>query len=256
MTSVMLACYPEVFAGGAIIAGLPYGAASECAAGIRKHVSMSRRAPPARGAIWCGRASAHGGPWPLVSVWHGGADATVIPSNADEILKQWTNVHDLPMTPSIQTIVDGYPRQVWINHAGDELIKFYTIPHMAHGTPLATGDADDECGAAGPFLLEVGISSSYHIAKFFELTSGDARKAGDARTVVPASKDIKAMVPSHLCASRHEPLHTQPEALEGEVLHPELHASPNPTRFPRPAPIDIGAVITNALRAAGLMKDQ
>src|SRR4249919_2079692 len=28
MTSVMLACYPEVFAGGAIIAGLPYGAAS------------------------------------------------------------------------------------------------------------------------------------------------------------------------------------------------------------------------------------
>ena len=28
MTSVMLACYPEVFAGGAIIAGVPYGAAS------------------------------------------------------------------------------------------------------------------------------------------------------------------------------------------------------------------------------------
>ena len=28
MTSVMLACYPEVFAGGAIIAGLPYGAAT------------------------------------------------------------------------------------------------------------------------------------------------------------------------------------------------------------------------------------
>lgn len=27
MTSVMLACYPEVFAGGAIIAGLPYGIA-------------------------------------------------------------------------------------------------------------------------------------------------------------------------------------------------------------------------------------
>ena len=28
MTSVMLATYPEVFAGGAIIAGLPYGIAS------------------------------------------------------------------------------------------------------------------------------------------------------------------------------------------------------------------------------------
>lgn len=28
MTSVMLATYPDVFAGGAIIAGLPYGAAN------------------------------------------------------------------------------------------------------------------------------------------------------------------------------------------------------------------------------------
>src|SRR6185312_13986051 len=28
MTSIMLACYPDVFAGGAIIAGLPYGAAT------------------------------------------------------------------------------------------------------------------------------------------------------------------------------------------------------------------------------------
>ena len=28
MTSVMLACYPEVFAAGAIVAGLPYGAAA------------------------------------------------------------------------------------------------------------------------------------------------------------------------------------------------------------------------------------
>jgi hypothetical protein len=43
------------------------------------------------------------------------------------------------------------------------------ITHMAHGTPLATGESEDECGAAGPLLLEVGISSSHHIAKFFGL---------------------------------------------------------------------------------------
>jgi poly(hydroxyalkanoate) depolymerase family esterase len=34
MTSVMLATYPEVFAGGAIVAGLPYGAADQCPAGF------------------------------------------------------------------------------------------------------------------------------------------------------------------------------------------------------------------------------
>ena len=68
-------------------------------------------------------------------------------------------------------MVDGYPRQVWLNQTGDEVIESYTIPQMAHGAPLATGEADDECGAAGPFLLEMGISSSYHIAKFFRLSA-------------------------------------------------------------------------------------
>ena len=37
MTAVMLATYPEVFAGGAIIAGLPYGCAATVAGGIRPH---------------------------------------------------------------------------------------------------------------------------------------------------------------------------------------------------------------------------
>jgi hypothetical protein len=41
---------------------------------------------------------------------------------------------------------------------------------MAHGTPLATGGSDQHCGVPGAFLLEVGISSSYHIAKFWGLT--------------------------------------------------------------------------------------
>ena len=43
------------------------------------------------------------------------------------------------------------------------------------------------------------------------------------------------------------------QVLDGEVLPPELHAGSGRTRIP-PPPIDIGAVITNALKAAGLMK--
>ena len=135
-------------------------------------------------------ASPHKGPWPRVSVWHGGADATVVPSNASEIVKQWTDVHGLPITPSDQAMVDGYPRQVWVNAAGDELIEFYTITDMAHGTPLATGRADTECGAAGPFLLEVGISSSYHIARFFGLTTAGLRPAASPeRQIVTAAPE-------------------------------------------------------------------
>ena len=182
MTSVMLACYPEVFAAGAIIGGVPYGAATNVQQALK---SMSQS--PARSAQEWGdlvrAAATHDGPWPRVSVWHGSADTTVIPSNAREILKQWTNVHGLPITPSVQLMVDGYPRKVWVNIEGDELIESYSITHMAHGAPLATGESDDQCGAAGPFLLEVGISSSYHIAKFFGLTIAVLRHAASTNSV-------------------------------------------------------------------------
>jgi hypothetical protein len=115
-------------------------------------------------------ASPHRGPWPRISVWHGGADAVVRPENAREIVRQWIDVHGLDREPALEEIVDGYPRRAWRNRTGDDVIESYTIPGMAHGAPLATGSAEEQCGIAGAFLLDVGISSSYHIARFWGLT--------------------------------------------------------------------------------------
>jgi len=245
MTSVMLATYPDIFAGGAIVAGLPYGAATN----VQQAFETMYQCPPRPARTWgdlVRHASPHRGPWPRISVWHGSADATVIPSNASEIVKQWTDVHGLSVAPSAQAMVDGYPRQVWVNTAGDELIESYTITNMAHGTPLATGAADEECGAAGPFLLEVGISSSYHIAKFFGLTVAGPRHVASTR--------------GEITVSARQPRVTRPTAelphsdvLDGEVLAPESSERPERPQIP-PPDMDIGAVITKALRAAGLMK--
>jgi len=244
MTSVMLATYPDVFAGGAIIAGLPYGAANN----VQQAFENMFQCPPRPARDWgdlVRAASRHRGAWPRISVWHGDADATVIPSNAIEIIKQWTDVHGLPARPSFEAVVDGYPRQVWVNGTGDELIESYSIPNMAHGTPLATGDADEQCGAAGPFLLEVGISSSYHIAKFFGLTSDRAHIASmQSRTATIAPE--KPLVGG----AKANP---QPEPLEGEVLDKHFRI-PERADIPPLSPLDIGAVITDALKAAGLMK--
>src|SRR5262252_2182549 len=69
MASVMLATYPEVFAGGAIIAGLPYGSASSVQEAFE--AMFSDRAPSARALGDRVRAaSEHRGRWPSVSVWH------------------------------------------------------------------------------------------------------------------------------------------------------------------------------------------
>jgi poly(hydroxyalkanoate) depolymerase family esterase len=220
MTSAMLACYPEIFGGGAIIAGLPHGAASNVHEAFQSMYQCPTRAAREWGDL-VRSAAPQPARWPRISVWHGNADTTVIPTNAREIIKQWTDVHGLPTMPSKQTIVDGYPRQVWINDHGKDVVESYSITQMAHGTPLATGERDDACGAEGPFLLNVGISSSYHIAKFFGLVAGD---------------------------HRHQPFIETPALQQTEHLNrEEIH---EPSRAPD---IDVGAEIAKALKAAGLM---
>jgi poly(hydroxyalkanoate) depolymerase family esterase len=238
MTSAMLACYPEVFGAGAIIAGLPYGAAQNVQQAFESMFQCPLRSGREWGELVRAAAPQHKGPWPRVSIWHGNADATVIPANAGEIIKQWADVHGLKSTPSFQQRVDGYPRDVWVDQAGREVIEAYKIMDMAHGTPLATGKSDYQCGEIGPFFLETGISSSYHIAKFFGVT------AGGVRTLESATREATATTERQ--SSR------EPAALyEARTASAETSAA---TPKQPPPGFDVGAVITNALKAAGLIK--
>jgi len=227
MTAAMLATYPEVFAGGAIIAGLPY----RCATSVSEAFECMFQGQTRPAREWgdlVRRASQHQGPWPKVSVWHGSADATVKPMNAGEIIKQWTDVHGLTASASRSETVDGYPRRVWTSDDDEDLIEEYIISGMAHGTPLATGNDENHYGVAGPFLLEVGISSSYHIAEFWGLTGSVVSK----RKPSPAAESVAA-------DQARAPL---PE--DGRIREKE---APSPVQ-------DIGGVITRALKAAGLMR--
>ena len=136
MTSVMLAVYPEVFAGGAIIAGLPYGIASNVREALGGMMQSTSRPADQLGDL-VRKASKHKGPWPKVSVWHGSADRTVNPGNANEIVKQWLDVHGLPAAPMSTGDVDGHPRDVWWNADGETVVESYTI--IRHGPWHAAG---------------------------------------------------------------------------------------------------------------------
>ena len=266
MTSVMLATYPEVFAGGAIIAGLPYGVATN----VREALSGMFKSP-ARGAGDLGdlvrNASNHKGPWPKLSVWHGSADRTVNPANANEIVKQWLDVHQLPSAPMSEATVDGYPRQVWWNADGETIVESYTITDMAHGTPLGIGDNDKKYGAQGAFLIEAGISSSYHIANFFGLTewirrpkvvAKEASKAPSKEASKATASKAASTAPPKQAAKIFPAVASAPRVPPdlAEVLWPRatLHRRPEPADQSRRRAIDVGAVITRALTAAGLMK--
>ncbi|MEA2895147.1 MAG: hypothetical protein QOJ84_762, partial [Bradyrhizobium sp.] len=246
MTAVMLATYPEVFAGGAIIAGLPYGIASNVQQALNGMFQS-----PARPARELGdlvrKASKHNGPWPRLSVWHGSADKTVNPSNACEIVKQWADVHGLQPMPMSQSTVDGYPRAVWWNADGESLIESWTITDMAHGTPLGIADNDERYGAQGAFMIEAGISSSYHIASFFGLTDRVHQPGEAVKPVAPATMPTTITLPP----AAFPP---QPAPEINAIPWPVAVSHAEPGRPPRRSGIDVGAVITRALTAAGLMK--
>ena len=165
MAAIMLAAYPEMFAGGAIIAGLPYG----CAKTVAEAFERMKGNGLADGDARMREASDHMGPWPIVSIWHGTADQTVHPANADAIVRQWQKVHGLDENPSRSELVDNYPRRVWCDAKGRAVIEMYSITGMGHGTPLST-TGDDACGASGPHMLEANICSTLRIAEFWGLT--------------------------------------------------------------------------------------
>jgi poly(hydroxyalkanoate) depolymerase family esterase len=167
MTSVMLATYPELFAAGAIIAGLPYGAA----ANVQEALAAMRAPLPRQAREWgeaVRGASAHRGRWPRISVWHGDADQTVAPSNMEAIIEQWRNVHGLA-EPPLRDERQNHLRRTWHGQAPAPVIEAVSIAGLGHGTPIKCGPGLDSCGEPGPFILEAGISSSARIAEFFGL---------------------------------------------------------------------------------------
>ncbi len=65
--------------------------------------------------------------------------------------------------------LEGFPREVWCDASGREVIEEYFIGRVGHGTPIMAG-GDQGLGEEGKYMLEVGISSTRHIADFWGLT--------------------------------------------------------------------------------------
>jgi len=215
MTSVMLAAYPEVFAGGAVIAGLPFATANTVPEALDRMRGHGGPANDKLARLVTG-ASDHRGPWPTLSVWHGTSDATVDLVNADAIVDQWRSLHGLGEDPGRVDIIDGYPREVWIDAGGREVIEKYEISGMGHGTPLDPRGGE-QCGTAGPYMLDAQICSTSHIARFW----GISGSPGDRN---PARAEAKP--------SARAPDRARADPSKGGV----------------------GKVIEDALRAAGLMR--
>ncbi|MFG2763771.1 extracellular catalytic domain type 1 short-chain-length polyhydroxyalkanoate depolymerase [Streptomyces rubiginosohelvolus] len=172
MTSVMLAAYPDVFAAGAVVAGIPYGCGVDVVSAFGCMSPGVDRTPAAWAQAVRDAHPGFAGPWPRVAIWHGDNDATVAPRNADELRDQWTAVHGLGQTPDrTSTIGPNSTRrsEYLAADGGASVVEVNRVPGIGHGTPVDPGSGAEQCGATGTQHFIDSICSGYWITRFFGL---------------------------------------------------------------------------------------
>ncbi|WP_406724736.1 PHB depolymerase family esterase [Streptomyces sp. GD-15H] len=172
MTSVMLAAYPDVFQAGAVVAGLPYGCASDVMAAL-KCMDPGVDLTPDQWAKRVRDANpSWSGPWPRVAIWHGDNDSKVVPLNADELRDQWTALHGLSQKPTHTFVIGPNSTRHEEYAAADDsvAVEVNRVPNIGHATPVDPGSGPQQCGSTGTVNFQASICSSHWIAQFFGLT--------------------------------------------------------------------------------------
>jgi poly(hydroxyalkanoate) depolymerase family esterase len=157
MAVAMLAAYPELFAAGAAVAGLPVGAAGGPVQALAR-MAGAGPAVPAEALAERVRAAApasYAGPWPRLSVWCGTADNVVAPENSLLLAAQWRALHRLPEQPTLEE--PGH--RAWGN-----AVELWSLPNLPHAWPVATGT-----GQPAHFTADSAVAAVPMIARFWDL---------------------------------------------------------------------------------------
>lgn len=193
MAAVMLAVYPNRFAGGAIVAGVPYRCAAPTTAmppvwmpgtgglvgseGARAYACMDGyvdRTPDAWGTLVRGIAAQrlrhpYGGPWPTVAIWQGMEDRTVVPKVSGELAEQWTNVHGVPLTPTrVEPVPAGavpVTRESYAGVDGRVVVERYRLDGFPHATPIDPAPSAARCGTPGPYIEDADLCAALVTAR-------------------------------------------------------------------------------------------
>ncbi|THV13987.1 extracellular catalytic domain type 1 short-chain-length polyhydroxyalkanoate depolymerase [Rhizobium rhizophilum] len=183
MGNAMLVTYPDLFAAGQVVGGLPFGAARDAMGALSVMKSGSRRSRQEWGDLARSVGSAEDSTMPAVSIWQGGADRVVSPLNAEALLAQWLDLYGLDEASGSREVRAEGASLIWRDAVGKVLVEYRLLDGLDHGLPVIARHANQK---RQPYMLEGAIGAPQ---QFFEMFIRP-RKATAKRTAIssPRSK--------------------------------------------------------------------
>ncbi|MEB3043820.1 extracellular catalytic domain type 1 short-chain-length polyhydroxyalkanoate depolymerase [Rhizobium mulingense] len=164
MTAALVANYPTLFAGAAMIAGMPFGSSRDAMSALRAMKSGARE--PAGG--WgrpVAEISSDTTSWPAITIWHGDKDRTVNPLNAQACIDQWLGVLRIARDGGKNEQRVWGRLQTW-KASGGKTVSLYSIQDLGHGLPVGRRQPAETRDA---FVIPSGISLPLELMRLWGL---------------------------------------------------------------------------------------
>jgi poly(hydroxyalkanoate) depolymerase family esterase len=185
MTTVMMATYPDVFAGGAVMSGGPYRCATTLTDANTCQMGNVSHTPQQWGDLVRNAVPSYHGPYPRLISFHGSMDTTVAPADQQQQVDQWSNVLGIDETADVNETFRTATHKVYRDASGRSMIETYLVSGMGHALTVDVGTGVDQGGQTGAFSEDHDIYSSYYTAQFFGLTAPGGGGGGGGDTTPP-----------------------------------------------------------------------
>ncbi|MGC4066618.1 MAG: PHB depolymerase family esterase [Polyangiaceae bacterium] len=168
MTQALLGIYPEIFAAGVAVSGVPCGCwAVDYSGDVATNGQWS--GPCAGGKVsktaqqWGDQVRSmfpgYTGHRPRVQLWHGTADTVISFANFGEAIKEWTNLLGLNAAPNTTDAKFGGTHQLWKSTCGYGVLETFAVTDAGHGV-----NWDSNTAVAFLSLDKVGVQDPEAVA--------------------------------------------------------------------------------------------
>jgi poly(hydroxyalkanoate) depolymerase family esterase len=173
MTEVACTTYPEVYSGGAVLAGGPYKSATSVFDAANAMNGMVDKTPTEWSTLVFAQNPGYTGNYPRMAFFHGTSDAVVNINNLTESIEQWTAVHQIDQT--IDATITNYASSPIVsmnsyrNNSGNEFVRSFVISGFGHAIPIDVGTCPQQGGQTATYAIDINFHSTWHAAHFFGL---------------------------------------------------------------------------------------